>query len=401
MKQKHVVILILITAILCSAIGSAATAMVLKAHPGTSRTELSNDLSDGKLERIWSMVEANYYRDADAKTAYDLALDYACYGLIASLDDPYSEYLTAEEADDLMEGLSGTYYGIGVTISYDKETGYVKVVARPFHGSPAADAGILSGDCLLQVDDIIITQDSMDEAVTYMRTPKEDGKPLHLIWLRDGEQMSADIMPSTVQMESVTYAEYQDIAYIRISSFDYGTTNDFADALSSIDQSRIKGLVLDLRDNPGGIMGTSAEICDLLLPEGTVVYTKDKAGHQETYSSDDSYFDIPMVVLVNGGSASAAEITAGALQAHKRAAIIGEQTYGKGVVQGVYPLPDGSMIKLTCARYYTPADVCIDGVGITPDVEVSLPEDTPSFDPTKFDLTVDTQMAKAIEMLRK
>ncbi len=382
-------------------IGALVGALIASFLLGSLGLILYSHTDNAKLRMIWSMIDSRFYKEASYEEAREMAEDYAAAGMVYSLNDVYSEYITAEDFKELQDSLSGTYYGVGITISYLAETGYVTVVATPFYGSPAAKAGLQSGDCLIAVDDLLITEETMDAAVSYMRTPKEDGTPLHLTWLRDGVEMSADITPTDVVMNSVNVARYQDIAYIQLTGFDELTVDALHQALIGIDKSNTKGLILDLRDNPGGILEVAVAVCDTFLGEGTVMYTQDKYREKEIYTSDKEYFDIPMVVLVNNGSASASEITAGALKDHNRATIIGETTFGKGVVQGIYPLWDGSAVKLTISRYFTPNGVCIDGSGIEPDEVVSLPEGIGSFNPMDFDLSTDTQMKRAIEILRE
>ena len=393
MKKKHIVLICLL--LILVALFSAATGALL-----TGSYFLSRNVSDHKINTLWKNVEKYYYEEGvDFSSAYAEAKEASYYALIDSLGDPYSEYLSKEDLKALRESMSGSYFGIGVTIYYNAETGYVTVASEPFQGSPAAAAGIRADDMLIGVDDIQVTKDTMDEAVHYMRTPRQE--TIHVTWLRDGKQMSADILPSDVLIKSVEAGRYEDIAYIRLTSFDENTLEEFTEALRAIPADSTRGLILDLRDNPGGLLETAVDISDLVLPEGIVVYTKDKQGNRQDYRSDADFYDIPMVVLVNGGSASASEITAGALKATGRATLVGTTTFGKGIVQGVYPLSDGSAVKLTTARYFTPDDVCIHGTGIEPDTVVDLPEDAERIDPLEFDLTKDTQMKAAIEILKQ
>lgn len=393
MKKRRTWLIILLTSIISVSV-TASFFLGLSFLQGLQSGSL-------KREMIWQLIEQQYYKDADREKAQKMAEDFACAGLIYSLEDPYSEYLTAESFEALQDTLSGSYYGIGITVSYDSETGYVMIVSNPFHGSPAAKAGILEGDALIQVDDIIVNNDTLNDAITYMKTPKEDGSPLHITWLRDGKEMSADVYASDVVMESVAYAPYDDILYIQITSFDEQTEPLLEEALASAEQSNISGIVLDLRDNPGGVLESAVSVCDMFLPEGIVMYTEDKYGSKTNYYSEEDHLDLPLVVLVNSGSASASEVVAGALQDYDRATILGETTFGKGIVQAIYSLSDGSAVKLTTSHYYTPSGTCIHGTGITPDETVLLPEGVGSFDPLAFDLETDTQLKRAIEILHE
>lgn len=392
MKKKHIilgVILLLLVALISASAGALFTFIHLSIQGP----------KDYKLNVLWNNIEKYYYEDGDRTAALHDAQEASYYALVDSLGDPYSEYLSAEDLAALKESMEGSYFGIGVTIYYDESSGYVTVAADPFENSPASLAGILKDDKLIAVDEIQVAKDTMDKAVAYMRTPREE--TIHVMWLRGKEKMEADILPSDVVMQSVQVGQYEDIAYIRLTSFDENTTEEFAQAMKSISSESTRGLILDLRNNPGGLMDAAVNICDLLLPKGVVVYTKNKEGNRQDYTSNDFHYDLPMVVLINDGSASASEITAGALKAFKRATLVGTTTFGKGIVQGVYPLADGSALKLTNARYFTPDDVCIHGTGIEPDVTVELPEDAGSINPLEFDLSKDTQMKQAIDILKK
>lgn len=319
-------------------------------------------------------------------------------GLFAALDDPYSSYYTKSEFNKLLEDSSGEFGGIGVVVS--AMYGEFITVVSPIEGTPGEKAGILPGDKILMVDGETYFAVDMDKAVDHMRG--QPGTDVTLTIRRedkdgDYEDFDLTITREIIKIDSVKNQMLEgDLGYISIASFDENTAGDFKEALKTVKDSGAKGLVLDLRNNPGGLLDSVVTISDLLLPKGTIVSTVDKAGKRQQEMSDANMDDIPMVVLVNQGSASASEILSGAIKDFKRAEIIGNQTFGKGIVQRIYPLNDGGY-KLTISEYYTPNDTKINGVGVTPDIEVEMPEASTPMGPEN--LTEDVQLQKAIEVL--
>ena len=318
-------------------------------------------------------------------------------GLVSGLEDPYSVYYTEEEFNALMEESSGNYCGIGAMVQKNVETGLVSVV-KVFKNSPAEEAGLKAGDVLYKVGDMEITGLDLDTLVkTYIRG--EEGTTVDLTVLRGDEhdKVELHITRRAIEAETVEYKMLENnIGYISVSEFDQPTYTQFKTAIDELQNDGMKGLVIDLRDNPGGLLDTVVDMLDYMLPDGLLVYTADKNGNGDKYYSDDGHqVDIPLVVLVNGNSASASEVFTGAIKDFKWGTIIGTQTFGKGIVQDILPLGDGSGLKITVAHYYTPSGFDLHGKGITPDIEVELDETA------VYGEDSDNQLKAAIEKLLK
>ena len=293
-----------------------------------------------------------------------------------SQGDPYTVYYTADEYSSLTESTNGEYCGVGVEIQQDPDT-LTLTILRVFSGSPAQSAGLKAGDILQSADGTDLSGMDIQSAVSLIRG--EEGTTVHLTWYRPSaeETMEADVERRQVNIDTVS-AEMLDsgIGYIQVTEFDAVTTSQFEAAVDSCQNQGAEGLIIDLRDNPGGLLTTVINMCDYILPKGVIVTTKDKYGEGDSYdSTDDHTVDLPIAVLVNGSSASASEIFAGAMKDRGAGTIVGTTTYGKGIVQSLFPLDDGSALKITVSNYYTPSGVSIQGTGITPDVEVELSED--------------------------
>ncbi len=299
-------------------------------------------------------------------------LESAIKGMLSELD-PHSTYLDKDSFDNLQVNTKGEFGGIGIEVS--SENGFVKVVA-PIDGTPAAKAGILAGDLIIQLDKKSLKGSSLDEAIQMMRGPK--GSEVTLTIIRESNKKPLDITVTrdTIKVDSVR-SEILDpgYAYIRIAQFQSKTGSDFNRILTELveEQSPLKGIVLDLRNNPGGVLQASVEVADAFMQEGLIVYTKgrlDNTTNQYYANAGDQSDGLPLVVLINDGSASAAEIVAGALQDQGRAVIMGTRTFGKGSVQTVIPLSEEKAIKLTTALYFTPSGRSIQAQGIAPDIVV-------------------------------
>jgi len=296
-------------------------------------------------------------------------LSKALKGMVAALD-PHSEYLTREEISKFREMTSGKYAGVGIEVEMIEGQ---LVIVSPIDGSPAANAGLRPGDTVLRIDDTLINDMGLQEVIVLMRG--EIGTSIHLTIEREGDLQDFDIKRGLVQSASVTNKWLDDdVGYVRISQFQGSTGVEFQKALESMKAEHpLGGLVLDLRNNPGGVLQGAVSVVDAFLSDGIIVYTdgRHKMSKAQFNATKTKYLDaVPTVVLVNSGSASASEIVAGALQDHKRAVIMGTETFGKGTVQTVVPLTDGSAIKLTTALYYTPKGRSIQAQGIIPDMEV-------------------------------
>lgn len=319
-------------------------------------------------------------------------------GAVASLKDPYSEYLSPEEMDALTEETTGKFFGIGVYIA-PGEDGLITVIS-PIKGSPAEKAGINSGDKILQINGKDYTGDNITEASKAIRGEKDS--LVKLLVLKNGSKKPQEISVKRdqVKIASVIEKELGEIGYIGITVFDEDTDKEFGKALDDLVKKNKSGIILDLRGNPGGVVDAAVGICDKILPEGVIVTLKDNQNKIiEEYKSDKNYVDTKMVVLQNGGSASASEIVAGAIRDYKRATIVGEKSYGKGIVQTVFPLAKGSGLKLTTAAYFTPSGKSIHKLGIEPDIKVKEPEGIKGIGVDFLD--TDTQLQKALEILKK
>lgn len=319
-------------------------------------------------------------------------------GAVASLKDPYSEYLSPEEMDALTEETTGKFFGIGVYIA-PGEDGLITVIS-PIKGSPAEKAGLNSGDKILQINGKDYTGDNITEASKAIRGEKDS--LVKLLVLKSGSKKPQEISVKRdqVKIASVIEKELGEIGYIGITVFDEDTDKEFSKALDDLVKKNKSGIILDLRGNPGGVVDAAVGICDKILPEGVIVTLKDNQNKIiEEYKSDKNYVDTKMVVLQNGGSASASEIVAGAIRDYKRATIVGEKSYGKGIVQTVFPLAKGSGLKLTTSAYFTPSGKSIHKLGIEPDIKVKEPEGIKGIGVDFLD--TDTQLQKALEILKK
>ena len=345
-----------------------------------------------KIRQIEEMLDTYYVEDYDKELAEELMYT----GLVAGVGDPYTYYLSADSLAEQVEKNSGHFVGIGVEI-YAGDDGYI-VVSSVTPGGPAEAAGILAEDKITEVDGESITGKTAADVSALVKG--EEGTDVTLTIFREstGEVLEKTVTRQDIQVQTVSWRMMDDnIGYISITNFRENTYNQFEEALDTLEAEGMEKLVLDLRNNTGGLVKSAHEIGEELLPEGIMVYTMDKEGNREDTLCDDVYNDVPMVVLVNGNSASAAEILAGAIQDTGRGELIGTTTFGKGLVQRLFTLPDGSGLNVTIQKYYTPNGTSIHGVGITPDYEVELPEEYAQ--QTNIPAEADTQLQKAVEVL--
>ena len=337
-----------------------------------------------------------YYLRSDKITEKDF-IEGRKKGTVAALKDPYSQYFDENEYKQFMESTTGEFFGIGVQIGAVEGSKLITVIA-PIKGSPAEAAGLKSGDKIVSVDGVEYTVDEMEEAVKHIKGDKGTAVTLGIMSEGEGRVRDVKITRDEIHMESVITGTIGDIAYIGLTQFEENTVDEFTEAMKAA--AGKKGLILDLRGNPGGILEAAVGISDQLLPEADIVSAKDNRDKEVFhYTSDEASWNKPIVVLVNGGSASASEIVAGALKDNKAATLVGEKTYGKGVVQTLVPLPGGGGIKLTTSEYFTPSGVSIQDKGIEPDVKVALPEDVKAIGLEHRDQ--DTQLQKAIAIIEK
>lgn len=353
---------------------------------------LDSDTVD-KVSEVAKYMDRYYYEDFDVEDLQDSLI----HGMVEGLGDPYSVYYTPQEYADLTITTTGTYYGIGAGLRQDAKTMEV-TVNKVYSGTPAEEAGLLKDDKILYVEDIDSTSMELSELVQHIRG--EEGTTVHLQIYREStkETIDFDVERRNVELPSVEGKILEDgIGYIQISEFQTNTAEQFKTKLNELIDQGAKGIVVDLRDNPGGLLTAVTDILDELLPEGVLVYTEDKNGKREDFESDAKELDMPMTVLVNGNSASASEIFAGAVKDYGYAKVIGTTTYGKGIVQSILTLDDGDALKITTAKYFTPNGNYIHGVGIDPDIEIEyeVPADG------VYNQETDNQLKKAVEVLKE
>ena len=360
-----------------------------------SREEYESLLRFEKLDVLMQLVDMYYYEDVDE----DEMLESAALGLIAGIGDVYSTYYTKEDMEAFNEETEGEYAGIGCQLLADPSDQMI-TVTRVFKGSPAEEAGMRAGDKIVYVDDVYYSAYEMDDAVNVMRG--EPGGEVKVTVLRDLETIDFDI---TREIVNINYVEYEildgDIGYVMVYDFLGDAYEGFEEAINAFRSANVSGMIIDLRNNGGGLVDACVDMADLILPEGVVVTMRDRNDQEEVYRIDNAYFDVPMVLLVNGYSASASEILAGAVRDYGAGTLLGTKTFGKGVVQSALEFTDGSGIKLTTARYYTPSGECIHGVGIEPDITVELDEDAVTvYGLNNLPHDQDNQLQAAIKVLR-
>lgn len=347
-----------------------------------------------KVDEINELIDNYYYFDVDRDKQEEALYD----GIMEGLDDPYSVYYTKEEYADLMEDSSGEYVGVGAVVTTNEDM-RVEVV-RPVRNSPAEEVGIQAGDIIVQVDDTEITDQELSVVVDMIRG--EEGTTAYLKVYREGEPDYLEFNVERRKVENFTVESEmldKEVAYIAVTQFNDNTADEFAEAFEECQANGAKAAIIDLRDNPGGLVTSVVDMCDYIMDDGLIVSTKDKNGNSlgEYSDSGKHSVDIPLVVLVNGNSASASEIFAGAMQDTGKAEIVGTTTFGKGIVQSVIPLSDGTAVKITIAKYFTPNGNDIHEKGIEPDYVVELPDNQESA--VSIEREDDTQLEKAQEVI--
>lgn len=346
-----------------------------------------------KTKEIETLINQYYLDEIDEQQIEDTMYT----GLVAGLDDPYSVYYTEEELKTMEESTSGEYSGIGATLTQNPDTKEMSVVSC-FENTPAEEAGLLPGDIIVGWNGSSVEGMELSELVSKIKTDPDEHLTLEIE--RDGDTMEVELTRREVEIPTVESEMLHDqIGYIKLLEFDEVTAEQFRAALDQLEEQGMEKLIIDVRDNPGGVLQTVCDMLDELLPEGLIVYTEDKDGNKKEYTSDEAHqFTKPLAVLTNENSASASEIFAGAIQDYSLGTIVGTTTFGKGIVQRIFYLSDGTGVKLTVAKYYTPKGHDIHKKGITPDVEVELDENL------KNKITIshdeDNQLQKAIKILQ-
>lgn len=394
-RQKEFIIFLIVTNILTFIIAGFV-------GPKIEREMLykvkSNTYGEIKLNEVENFVRDNYLREVDEEDLLTGKLK----GILASLKDPYSVYMTEEEFSDLLEDTHGAFGGVGVVVSVDSEKELI-VVISPVEGSPGEKVGIKPGDYIIEVDGKAYGMENYKDAVKAMKGEIDSKVKLKIArnlgkeneTIKEVEITRQEIRTSTVKGQMLD----DGVGYIRFSSFDEFTLDEFKENMEDLEKQNLKGMIIDLRNNPGGLLDVTCDIADIFLDKGVIVSTENRNGKVDVLKSDRKKVDYPLVVLVNEGSASASEILSGALKDRERATLVGTQTFGKGVVQKLVPLGDGSGLKLTISEYLTPNGTRIDGVGIIPDILVENPEEVEIIGPEN--IKEDLQLQKALEELNK
>lgn len=378
MKKAAVLVLATVMAFSTTACSSVrmtkGDAEAAESTNSKSREKLSSSSvigkdTNGKLETIEDLIDKNFYFEDDEQAKQDGIIK----GYLEGLDDPYSVYYTQEEYAAFMEDTEGEYVGVGVQVSQNVDTKVITVV-KVFNG-PAKDAGIQENDIITEVNGEDISAQDIDTVVDKIRGEEGTEVTISVYRATDAKDYDYTMPRQKVENPTVEYEMLADnIGYVQVSSFYEVTAEQYIAAIKDLESQGMEGLIVDLRDNGGGLLDIAVEMLDFMLPAGKIVYTEDKDGKVTSeYNSDEQQqFTKPLAVLVNGYSASASEIFAGAIKDYGTGTLVGENTYGKGIVQRMFPLEDGSAIKLTIAKYFTPKGNDIHKIGIKPDVEVEL-----------------------------
>ncbi|MGI6257337.1 MAG: S41 family peptidase [Anaerovoracaceae bacterium] len=383
--KKRSLSILIIAAVLCGALGCYLV-MQLLLMQGVGEVKITQteyqrltymDKKYSKAEELMEGASKKFYKDISEEEL----LNGLYKGIFLGLDDVYSSYMTKEEYESWMATTLGEFEGIGVTFNQDNDGNFVLLSTSP--GSPAEKGGLKAGDIITMVDDK--TYDNADTIGAAMRG--EAGTEVKITYLRDGKENSVNLTRATIVTQSVTSEMLEgNIGYIKITGFEEATAKDFKKALADLEVKTPKGLIIDIRDNGGGLVTSGTQIADLLVGKGTITYLQDRDGKKEYIDSDEKRTNIPYVVLINENSASTSEILAAAVKDNGPGKLVGVKTYGKGVVQSTTKLEDGSAYKLTIMQYYSPKGDVIHGKGVTPDYEVK---------------GEDAQLKKAIELLTK
>ena len=397
-QQVYKTIMLIIITVLITALVTTIVIynFVIKSGKIAIKSEDNSSLSglEATLASFRSVLEEKYMGEIDDESLIEGAIK----GYVSALGDPYTTYYTKEEMDELMEETTGNYVGIGIYMTLDLENNAIYVV-KPMEGSPAEEAGIQAGDLITKVDGKEYSGEELDQASNAIKG--EEGTTVKLEILRDGETQELEVERRKIVVSHIVEKKFDNVGYLLIEDFDGGCAKEFEEKYKELESQGIDRLIIDLRNNGGGVVDEAVSIADMLLDkDDTILITKDKKGNEEiTKSEHNPTITMPVVVLTNGYSASASEILVGALQDNERATIVGTKTYGKGVIQEVDRLNDGSGLKITIEEYYTPNKNEINKVGIEPDEEIDLSDEVK--EQGTYTDEEDNQLQKAIEIIKE
>lgn len=397
-QQVYKTIMLIIITVLITALVTTIVIYNFVVESGKIAIKSENNSSLNGLEltlaSFRSVLEEKYIGEIDDEALIEGAIK----GYVSALGDPYTTYYTKEEMDELMEETTGNYVGIGIYMTLDLENNAIYVV-KPMEGSPAEEAGIQAGDLITKVDGQEYSGEELDQASNAIKG--EEGTTVKLEILRDGETQELEVERRKIVVSHIVEKKFDNIGYLLIEDFDGGCAKEFEEKYKELESQGIDRLIIDLRNNGGGVVDEAVSIADMLLDkDDTILITKDKKGNEEiTKSEHNPTITMPVVVLTNGYSASASEILVGALQDNERATIVGTKTYGKGIIQEVNRLNDGSGLKITIEEYYTPNRNEINKVGIEPNEEIDLSDEVR--EQGTYTDEEDNQLQKAIEIIRE
>lgn len=390
-KKSYKIIMLMV---LVAFITFLVTTIGMNEYFNNKNSKGSTDTIVSEINNFRRIIDKYYLGEVDEEKLKEGAIK----GYIEGLEDPYTEYISKEDMQDYLEDTMGNFVGIGIYMVKDTQTNKIMVLS-PIKNSPAEKAGIQPGDYIIKINDVEYTGEQMTEASNKIKG--EEGSTVKLEILRENETLTYEIKRENIKVNPVEGKVLENnIGYIAFSSFDQETAEDFKNKYEELSKQGIKSLIVDLRNNGGGIVSVALEIADYFTPKDSVLlYEVDKNNNEEIEKSkNDPIINMPVIILTNENTASSSEILAGALQDLGIAKIVGTKTYGKGVIQEVLSLPDGSGIKITSEKYLTPNKREINKVGIQPDVEVELPETVTNI--LNVEEKDDTQLQKAIEMLK-
>lgn len=400
--KKKIVLTALITAVVTAFISINLTAFVKDEIAIYLPNKDEDKAFANKMTAVENMLSSNYLYDFDKTKLRDEAIK----TYVESLNEPYTHYYTQSEFSSYLSNIQDGYVGIGVIVGVN-ENNQIEVVA-PFEDSPAYKAGIQPSDIIKAIDGVEYGADKLSEAVESIKNG-EAGTTVDIKVIRGDEELDITVTRDDIATDSVDGEMLDDnIGYIRVTGFnttsdngEQSTFSEFNDKIAELQSNGMNKMIIDLRDNPGGVLDEACNMADMILPEGVITYTETKSGERTDYNSDAQSLDIPIVILINENSASASEVFTGALKDYGKATVVGKKSYGKGIVQTVFPFFDGSGISLTVAKYYTPNGICIHGIGIEPDVEVDMPDEYKDMYASAVEYEKDTQLQKAIEIIKE